>query len=600
MIDQPLADANLEAQPVAGQKARAGALAWLWALAGAVALAGLIFAIHRLYPRTLVSFHGFVHLAIAGEFLKAGPARFPPENPFFAGQPLPYYWFFQFLGAQVARLLGTNPLYGMEALILASAAGLVLTGVALGKSLFRSARLGGLIAFLVLAGANPLGFIIAGIKIARGGLQVLQDDPNFLWGVVHPLYSLIRFKDHGGLYGPLLNFFLNLTSRPLALASLLLAVLALKGALDRPKLARLAALAGAFALTAAFSPIIAIPAAAALMGGLGLVWLLDRPAVRRRWPAFLSRLAPSGSRLSLGSILISAVAMLAGLALAAPTFLHLVLGPSKSQVYWILFSRQGLEQILVLAITGLPLVLLAWVGLKKSDRISHPLLPALFFAALALLALNAPLWIPPGNETNFFHAAVIFLAVPAAAAALRSADRLRAQVDGRIYTGLVLAGLPTTLLLLAAYLARPALPLESQGANLARLPAQESLNLVYEWARTETSQDAVFVLDPKNRVTMAGNTAEFPTLAGRALFTEARQHYLVEPYPDAGYRVNLSSRLLMGEALSQADQAYLSALGRPVYLLADETTAAPAAQLEKLYGTPVFSVDGLKVFRLHE
>src|SRR5690554_1671565 len=49
--------------------------------------------------RTLVSWHGFLHTAIANRF----PGSFgTPDNPFFAGEPLPYYWFYHYVAAGLA------------------------------------------------------------------------------------------------------------------------------------------------------------------------------------------------------------------------------------------------------------------------------------------------------------------------------------------------------------------------------------------------------------------------------------------------------------------------------------------------------------------
>ena len=97
--------------------------------------------------------------------------------------------------------------YALEALILFATGTLVIVGVALGRKLYGSTLAGVLIGYLVMAGTNPLGVVFALYKVARNGLHLLNDDPDHLWGVVHPVYSLIRYNDFGGLYGPLLNFF---------------------------------------------------------------------------------------------------------------------------------------------------------------------------------------------------------------------------------------------------------------------------------------------------------------------------------------------------------------------------------------------------------
>ena len=205
--------------------------------AGALTAAGLVllvWAVHRESPRTLVSFHGFIHAAVAGQFVDSAAAEFPPENPFFARRPLCYYWFFQFLAAQVVRMTGVNVFHALEGLVLASIVGLTASAILLGRRVFKSTGVGVFIVFLVVAGTNPLGIVYAAAKAALMGPQLIRSaarayeamppESGFLWGVVSPLYGAIRFNDVGGLYGPLLNFFLNTTSRPTALAALLATV----------------------------------------------------------------------------------------------------------------------------------------------------------------------------------------------------------------------------------------------------------------------------------------------------------------------------------------------------------------------------------------
>ncbi len=55
-------------------------LFWIVAFGTAVFWMLLIYAVHRDSPRTLVSFHGFIHAAIAERFLNSAPIAFPPEN----------------------------------------------------------------------------------------------------------------------------------------------------------------------------------------------------------------------------------------------------------------------------------------------------------------------------------------------------------------------------------------------------------------------------------------------------------------------------------------------------------------------------------------
>ena len=125
-----------------------------WSLAAAALCVGLIAWVHRESPRTFVSAHGLLHSAIAQRF-QAEPFAIPPENPFFAGETIPYYWFFQALGATVSGALGTDPLHGFEFLILVSAVALVFVAVRMARSLYGRANVGFAIVYLVLAGAPP-------------------------------------------------------------------------------------------------------------------------------------------------------------------------------------------------------------------------------------------------------------------------------------------------------------------------------------------------------------------------------------------------------------------------------------------------------------
>ena len=389
--------------------ARRPALDFLYVSAVALGTAAfwmlLIWAIHRQSPRTIVSFHGFVHAAIADKFLDPASTAFPPENPFFAGHPVSYYWFFQFLAAQLTRYLGWNIFYSLEAVTLAATGVLVITSVGLGRALYRSTLAGVLMGYLVMAGTNPFGFLFAGWKIASREHASTLDDPNYLWGVVHPLYSLIRYNDFGGIYGPLLNFFLNQTSRPAALACLMAQLFFLEWSLRSGRRAAWLSLGCASALCTAFSPITGISAGGALLLSIFGSWL---------WERHITKDATRGVQISDRKVITAGLAIVTGIFIASPTYYHLVFGPSTSQVQFRLFSLAGFRDLVTIVLSVLVLVVLAIVGIIRASRNQRPFLLALFFAAVVLLVANAAFLIPPGNESNFFHAAAVLLAVPAA------------------------------------------------------------------------------------------------------------------------------------------------------------------------------------------
>lgn len=561
--------------------------------AAAVLLALLIVGVHRESPRTLISFHGLLHAAIAGAFTERMPWPLPPENPFFAGRPLCYYWFFHFLAAQLTRLFGMNIFHAMETLIVSSAVGLVFLAAALGRRLFSSTLVGVFIAYLILAGTNPLGILYAVAKVCIHGTQRLCDDPYYVWGVVHARFGLIRYNDVGGLYGPLINHFLNITSRPLALVSLLAVVLTLDASLRRPRLGGHALLLCFTALTTALSPIIGVSATAVLLVALAIV-RPDRDAVAQGTVASrIHRVLPLAPMLSL----------VAGVLLAAPTYYHLILGPSASETRFWLFTPEGLRRLLTVTLSISPLLILVYVGWRKSPSNRQPFLACLFVSASLLLLGGVAFQLPSGNQSNFFHAAVVLLSVPAGASIIRviggSHPTTVVSLKRAVLIGVLFA--PTVLALLSTYVGRPPVAATFDGTRVGRAETEDDPQwaALYKWVRSETSRNAVFVVDPSSPlIAFCGNTTEFPAITGRSVFTEQPEHYLVSPYPDAGRRVELAVQLVSGESISTSDTQYLRCLERPIYVLL--TGAEQTSQIERLsrhYGPAVFQSGALCVFR---
>jgi hypothetical protein len=171
-------------------------------------------------------------------------------------------------------------------------------------------------------------------------------------------------------------------------------------------------------------------------------------------------------------------------------------------------------------------------------------------------------------------------------------------ISPRRAVGVVLVFLPTLSLLVAAYVQRPPLPADFEGTRLARLPQDSALAHVYRWAQSETSPNAVFIVDPRQRVAMCGNISEFPAMTARVIFTEERQHYMVEPYPDSEMRFIMAVRLVSGDEPGDWDRAYLSRLGRPVYIVSHQSSDSTLmGRLQTLYGPPVFHVGTIAVFK---
>ena len=80
-----------------------------------------------------------------------------PENPFFAGEPLKYYWFFHWMGAQVSRVFGVDPLTALRFLALAGLVLLTLAAGLVGRRVYGSLGAGLLIGVFAFAGPIPWG-----------------------------------------------------------------------------------------------------------------------------------------------------------------------------------------------------------------------------------------------------------------------------------------------------------------------------------------------------------------------------------------------------------------------------------------------------------
>jgi hypothetical protein len=224
----------------------------------------------------------------------------------------------------------------------------------------------------------------------------------------------------------------------------------------------------------------------------------------------------------------------------------------------------------------------------------------LIVSSALLLLITLAFAVPPDNQTNFFHAAVVLLSVPAGASILSWAPRpqdanvslRRAVLIGTIF-------LPTVLVLLSSYAGRPPVPAAFDGPRVSRTEEDSGRAALYRWVRAETPAQAVFVLDPcAPSWAFCGNTTEFPACTGRSVFTERLEHYLVSPYPEARRRVDLAADLVAGEPIDPPDIQYLQKLGRPLYLVVDQTNRTDQMEhLNQRYGSPVFRNDPLCVFR---
>jgi hypothetical protein len=546
--------------------------------------------------RTLVSWHGFVHVAIA-EHLAAG--ALPPENPFFAGEPLPYYWVHQALAALLARALGVDALHALALLTLASLALLSFSALRIGARHFDSAGAGLLIAWLAVAGLNPAGPAIAAAKALTQGIPLLEPVPGPVETVFLSDESADLFMTQpllGALHvsadwrrGQNLPWFLDNSSRGPALALLVPLIALLLAGPSR------IALAGAFALgafAAALNPLVGLTAAGALVGGActaGAALALWR--VSKRAAPVVHIVSPeAGARLPATGLSVAAAA-LAGAIAAAPSYLQLFAG-AGSEPAVLSLGPAFVRKTASMAASFCVLAPLACYGALKAPERLRPKLAALALGGLAL-ALAVPLvGLTEGNEHNLANVAEILLAVPALG--FVAGRRLSPHASA----ALVAAFLPVTLGTLASYAGRPPLPIASDGGVLARTPASDPLAELYAWIRSETSRDAVFVVDAARPVKMATNVSELPAFTGRALFVD-QPSYLTTPHAGFEARRRIAAEITSGEALAEAARAAILALRRPVYVVSHAGDDEHLAErLTRQYGPPRFAAGFVAVYAL--
>jgi len=502
-------------------------------------------------PRLIASWHGFLHTGIAGSFSHS----FPPENPYFAGEPLPYYWFYHFAGYWLSRALLLNPLFIFQAISWTSLLALVFAAGAIGRRCLKSSLAGVAIAYLGLCGLNPLGPAIAAAKHLSRGAPLVERwngpiETTFVSNnladrlMTEPLLGAM-FLGNDWRQGPALVWFFDIGSRAPALAGLMtLLYLLLKPAPDPRRYLAIVALS---ALVTALNPLIGLAAA----GALGLASL-----ILRRMPLFLL-----------------SVACGVGALLAIPTYYQMFFRVSGS-------SGIGLRDMTgtpVVALNFLALLPLAVLGARKAANRQLTWIAA---AGAILLALLAVVHLPEGNEHNLGNAAQCLLAIPAGAF-VAYISRARIAIVFAIF-------IPVTAATLFAFTDRPAMPLAAGGPTLTRTPDDSGLQPFYDWIRRDTPRQTIFIVNPETPVKMSGNASELPAFTSRTLFTDL-PNYLTTPNRDAAFRAQLAKDATEGQPLTAPQREYLMRFGRPVYVVTYQARGGgPVDRLTALYGPPAF------------
>ncbi|MEP7324592.1 MAG: DUF2298 domain-containing protein [Gemmatimonadota bacterium] len=572
---------ELKTEPAEGRAGSTAPRFW-----GGVALAcafwlALVLVLQARNPRLVPSWHGFLHTAIADRFPSSSLI---PENPFYAGEPVQYYWFYHRIGAGIASLTGIDRLSALHWLTVTGLVLLVVAAALIGRRVYASLGAGLLIGWLALVGLAPLG---PGLALAR---HVVKGQPLMEWphqeALAETVFTSNAVADRQmsrpllpALYlsadwrhGVNLAWFIDISSRGLSLAFIMVLLLGLAV----PRLtwwrAVLVALCGAMAT--ALNPIMGLAVSGCVGAAAVGVVILERkrgdfkPAMQ--W--------------ALGV----AVALIVGIVLSFPTYRQLLVGsggtsrPNPLGVVPAKFGNMALNFI-VLA----PLAFLAWSRGRETRTRS---LRVMTLAGAMLLVAMLTIHLKEGNDHNLTNAAQVVLAVPAVAwLVLESTGALRARRAAAIRMGVVAAlFVPITAATWIAYDGRPPLPFAASGGALRRTPAEHPLARFYQWAIAATPNNATFLTNPFEPVKMSGNVSELPAFTGRTLFVD-QPTYMTTPYSDFNQRTAIARRATTGEPLTDQEAAYLRGLHRPLYVVSYH--ADTPGVLEKLnaeYGPPAF------------
>lgn len=557
---------------------------WPWLLLALTGWLAYVLSLEARNPRLIASWHGFLHTAIANRF--PGPG-WTPENPFFAGEPLHYYWVFHRIGAGLGSLLGMDPLNSLRLLALLGLVLLVVAAALLGRRLYGSTGAGILIGTLALIGLNPLGPGIAAARHFSKGVPLFEQEVG--GGSVETTFVSNELADQfmsrkllPSMYfstdwrqGQNVVWFFDISSRGLALGALMTLLLVLLRPAHRwPHLLGVTLLA---ALLAALNPIVGL----AVAGGFGFSYLVLDWGTRRKSPASGLPHLPVVMALGIGVLL------------AAPTFIHLFsqgggttsINPPRMIVLKLMNMALNFIVIAVLVL----LAMRTSLGERAASLRAAAITGALLLCAVALVHLEE------GNEHNLTNAALVVLAVPAVAVLVLERNgqpRPPAAAARRLWI-IGLLFVPVTIGTWLAFDGRPPLPFSTAQGYLARVPESDPLAGLYTWITQRTGKDAVFIVNPARPVKMSGNVSELPAFTGRTLFTD-QPSYLTTAYRDATMRAALSGRLLEGDEATAEERGYLERLKRPLFIISYQPEQV--ANLTARYGTPIFQRDFVSVY----
>jgi len=436
-----------------------------WILALALALAGVV-ALGFLNPRLAQWSDAWFHAAVFNEVVRAGV---PPQYPHFAGEGLPYPWFFHLCLASCRRVVSGDPfllmalvnlwtalLWGVGIHLLARAAGLTP----------RAARWSALAG---VVGVNPIGSVLALLRSFTGathGLAVLRAS------LANANCTMCELAFHFPCFqSGLLSRLWTPTAFNFALVMVALVVLAWLEAWERPRPRALLLFLLSLALLLHWHTLTALHLAVGIAAGT-LLGLLAR--ARRDLPGGLLRAVAIGAAAGLACLL------------ARPYLDSVTLGvPSGSMMTPRLVRLNAGGLVFSMGPVALAALIGAW-SLAPGRR------APLIGLALGLLVAFLTFDLPGAAEEKLYYPLFVVLAALSGAGIVALLDR---GLPGRAAVAVVLlGGLLTAALTAWGFLgdSRPIRDLFSQQPERAALFTRDEAAAL-RWVRERSPREAVFL-----------------------------------------------------------------------------------------------------------
>lgn len=512
----------LTARPPAEPVARLQRAELLPALVWTALVAGLLLSNPALPPRA----DGWFHAGVVWQVAERG---LPPEDPYFAGLPLLYFWGTH---AWAATAISLCPALGvwlpLVALNATAAAATLLAVAGVARALGGSAAQAGWASVLAVVGWTPFGWIQVVGRALVGEVRGWPEVQRLIESGVDPMLVMLA---QGQLHASMaFHGDKALVLTPFGMGLALLA-LGLVTAIEAPRGRRRAVALSVVVAAALFTHTV-----------VGYALLLASAA----WATWALVSSARGERGALVAALGIALACAAALALLAPYLISISAG-KQGQV-----ALAPSPEAFRTAWSGTG-VFLAGAALwwSRGREGSVPLL----LASLLFVLLGLTLKLSENNQSKFFNLLAVTLCAPAALG-LHGWVTARAGWNRIVRTALLTALLlPTPTLALWAFASE-----HGQAAGSWHEPSRES-RIAFAWVRGHTAPATVFA--------DLGGARELFTISGRSVLWGGPDGERDWGHPRERLEVRRMAvrALCTGVAPSAESSALLRGLGRPIVVV---------------------------------